>query len=267
MKVLTIANEKGGVGKSLVATQYAYFCSEKLGLKVLVIDLDAQGNTSKSLLTGDIFKQHEELNSADLFLNSVKDSVLNTVKTTVIVADDKLKALEKHGARHNEFAKNFMDNIAVLKKHFDIVIIDTNPSPDIRQTSALICATHVLAPIELAQESIDGIGRILNKIREIKENKYNADLKFIGLLINKFEKKPFQELMLKSIVQSNKKMLMQSSEGLFPMIKNSITFKEAQAAGLPVWGLGSSSGRDAYKNIRPVLEVITEKMGLELYYV
>ena len=74
MKILTVANEKGGVGKTFLATQYAFYCALQMGLRVAVIDLDQQANATTCLTEQNFAKKHE-LSSFDLIAQDLSEQI------------------------------------------------------------------------------------------------------------------------------------------------------------------------------------------------
>ena len=158
----------------------------------------------------------------------------------------------------NEFLKAVDDQ-------FDVCIIDTNPNPDIRQLASLVVSDFVLSPIQLNQEAIDGIGDLLNHdtvgIRKIKAT-INPKLELIGLLPNLVEPTPFQRENLKDLSTHYSKLLIPLDGGGFAAIKKTTAIPEAQALGLPVWKLGKTTGRTAWKHIKPTFEKIASIMGV-----
>ncbi|MCR5860128.1 ParA family protein [Mesorhizobium sp. J428] len=263
MKTIVLANQKGGVGKSAVACQLAYFFSQPINQpmnkRVLVIDLDHQRNTTKALRTGG-FCVVSATTSSKLLTDPKAD--IEHAEFVLVPGDGDLLKMEKKAAEHNAYASNLLAFLARVADSFDVCIIDTNPNPDIRQLSPLVVADYVLAPIELNQEAIDGIGDLLNHenigIRRIQAT-LNKKLKFLGILPNKVEPTPFQRDNFRALSTAYPKYLIAMSPG-FAAIKKSTAIAEAQAAGVPVWRLGKTSGRDAWREMRPVFDKIAQLM-------
>jgi len=259
MKTLVLANQKGGVGKSALACQLAYYFHLQLSKRVLVIDLDHQKNTSKALRTGGVATT-ASVSSTKLLTTPNAD--VERADFVLAAGDGDLIKMEKKAADHNSYASNLLGFLGRVGAHFDICIIDTNPNPDIRQLAALVVADYALAPIELNQEAIDGIGDLLNHenigIRRIKAA-INNKLTFLGIVPNKVEPTPFQRDNFRDLSAAFPDLLISMSPG-FAAIKKSTAIAEAQAAGIPVWKLGKTSGRDAWKDMRPVFTKISDLM-------
>ncbi len=264
MKILALANQKGGVGKSAVCTQLAYHAALQRNLRVLVIDLDHQNNTGKALSTGGK-AEISALPSSRLLLG--EEALSGQSPFLIVPASNvsELRDLEKKEDQHSLFATNLKRNLKRCQDDFDLCLIDTNPSPDIRQLSALVVASHVLSPVEMAIESIDGIAALLADkeigIKRIQAT-VNPDLKLIGILPNKVDPTPFQKENFKQLVQHYSELLIPMEGGGFAAIKKSTAIVEAQAVGLPLWESSKTSARDAYRLITPVFDKILSEMNL-----
>ena len=190
MKTLVLANHKGGVGKSAVATLMShYFARRKL--RVLAIDLDHQGNLSKPV----------RMSGRAEVASMTSDALLTTSGVTVpvgamvlIPSGVDLIGLERQPALHNSFARNLRAFLVAMDSHFDVCVIDTHPSPDIRLIAALASADFVLSPIQLNQEALDGVSALLNHervgLRKIKAV-LNPKMRLVGLLPTMVEATPF----------------------------------------------------------------------------
>ena len=266
MKTLALANQKGGVGKSAVACQLAYHLAQR-GLRVLLLDLDHQGNSSGALRRGGIATVSETGASAAL---THPDARVEAGELVVMPADgEALRGLERRVDEHNGFVNSLA---AFLERApFDVAIVDTNPNPDIRQLAALVTATHVLSPVELTQESVDGIGALLHDpalgIRRIQAA-LRPDLVLLGILPNKVDPTPFQRANLRDLASAYGELMIPVGDG-FAAIRRSTAIVEAQSAGVPLWAVGrgepggvKTSAREAWRQVRPVFERIAELMEI-----
>lgn len=263
MKTIVLANQKGGVGKSAVAVQLAYFLALFLGKRVLFLDLDHQRNSSKSLRTGG-YATVSKYSTSKIFTGEFMS--LEISKFLLIAADNKgLLNLEKEGSKHNEFATNLHSFLNRVDADFDYCVIDTNPNPDIRQLASLVVCDFVLSPIQLNQEAIDGIGDLLNHdrvgIRKIKAT-INPKLELIGILPNIVEPTPFQRDNFRDLSLQYAKLLIPIGNG-FAAIKKTTAVPEAQAVGVPIWKFPKTSGRDSWVQIKPIFEKIASMMEVQ----
>lgn len=204
MKILTIANEKGGVGKTLLSVQFAFYCAFKFGLKVALIDLDQQANSTNSIkcnsncaIASDIKSSALLLSDNETFRASLAqfDELLKSSNLVCFPADDVLSDIERGGQEYHQLvAYNFNQNLESLKSYFDLVVIDTNPNPDIRSNLGIAVASHLVSPLVLNKEPIDGIARLINRISVLLENNPNMVLGkgFLGMLPNMLTATSFQ---------------------------------------------------------------------------
>lgn len=266
MKTLVLANQKGGVGKSAVVCALAYYFALQRGLRVLVVDFDHQQNTSKTLRTGGI-AHIAGLGSSQVLAEKAAAGKVDDGNLVLISGDDALKRMERKAAEHNQYATNLLQFLKGMADRFDVCIIDTNPNPDIRQLASLVVADYVLSPIQLNQEAIDGIGSLLNDdmigVRKIQAT-LNKKLQLIGLLPNLVEPTPFQKENFAELCKAfGNKLLIPMPGGGFAAIKKTTAIAEAQANGLPLWKSGKSTGTAAWSQMRPVFDVIAQKMEIK----
>ena len=129
MKTLVLANQKGGVGKTAIACQLGYFLVEMLKKRVLIIDLDHQGNTSKNIGTSRL------ATISSITANQLLTEPVTTIEGgtfVVIPSHADLLKLERREEDHNQFANNLQLFLNEMDDRFDVAIIDTNPNPDIK---------------------------------------------------------------------------------------------------------------------------------------
>ena len=255
---LAVMNEKGGVGKSFIATQFAFYCALQRNLKVLVIDLDQQCNTSKCLE-----------NSGNCTVSQVTSGVLlhngkeisEQAQFLLIKGDKLLSRLESTGVdNHNAIVTNFYRSLEKIQNNFDICIFDTNPSPDIRAVSALALSDYALCPIQLNQEALDGVQQLFDNIERVRE--INPELKIAGLLPNQVVNTPFQKENFKMLVENFGALLLKSRSGKVVAVPQRTAVAEAQSECRPVWTGSKSTAEKTWKEIRPVFDAIADSVGL-----
>ncbi len=271
MKTLVLANQKGGVGKTAVATLLAHYL-RRHGRRVLVIDLDHQGNLSQALrLSGRAVET--SFGASRLLAEPVGAPASDGCAVTscglampqgefvLVPGDQHLLTLERQPDRHNAFATHLRRCLRSLAARFEVCLVDTNPNPDIRVIAALASADAVLSPIQLNQEAMDGVGGLLNHervgVRRIKAV-LNPGLQLVGLLPVMVEATPFQRANFTQLVQHYHRLLIRTGEGPgdFAAIPRRSAVAEAQAAGEVLWEMKKTAARDAYKEVEPSLRVI-----------
>lgn len=279
MKTLAIANQKGGVGKSALACQLAYYAALKRGLRTLVIDLDHQANTTTALSMGG-HATVATLPASELFTGTA--SLDQHEPLTVIGADAApLRNLESESDKHNEFVTNLSRSLSAIGKHFDLCIIDVNPSPDVRHIGTLIVASHVVSPVQMTRESIDGLAALINDpeigIARIREQ-LNPNMQFIGLLPNLVERFKLQSEIYTALIEKHGDLLIRlpatdaekaqpRSDGshrthVIASINKSAAIFEAQSNGLPLWLMKTEPARKAIPQVQRVCEQLLVAMNL-----
>lgn len=257
MKTLVLCNQKGGVGKSAVATLLAHYLVHR-GQRVLAIDLDHQSNFSKPLrLSG---RATVSSFAADTLLTSPSHQLpqLPNQPFVLIPGDRTLLGLERQPALHTPFARCFRSFLAAVDARFDVCVIDTNPNPDIRVIAALASTDFVLSPMQLNQEAMDGVSGLLNHervgLRKIKAV-LNSKLALVGLLPVMVEPTPFQKANFVQVVQQHHALMIRIGEGpgAFASIPRRSCIAEAQAEGAVLWEMKKTAARDAWREIEPSL--------------
>lgn len=248
MKTYTIANQKGGVGKSTIACHLSWYLRDA-GKQVLHIDLDPQGNSSETLKAcatpGTV---------SGLFAPNAPAIEPVAGGLTLLAADAGLLEIEKAA---NSVIKNFCDNLEALEGRFDAIVIDTAPTAGVKMSAALIAATDVLAPIELESYSILGFQNLIKTIIGIKQ-RFNPSLNFIGALPNRFNAvNPAQKAALEELLAKYPQFIVPGR------IPTRTAISEAIAEGIPVWKSPKSSARDAGKEFKAVLELVVSRSTKE----
>ena len=259
MKTIVLCNQKGGVGKSAVATLLAHLLAQR-GQRVLAIDLDHQGNLSKPLrLSG---RAAISGFSADTLMTG-NAPPLPDQPFVLVPGDRALLGLERQPERHTPFARQLRAFLAKVDAAFDVCVIDTNPNPDIRVIAALASCDFVLSPIQLNQEAMDGVSGLLNHdrvgLRKIKAV-LNSKLSLIGLLPTMVEPTPFQKANFLQIVQQYHPLMIRIGDGpgAFASMPRRSCIAEAQAAGAVLWEMKKTAARDAWREIEPSLKRIAD---------
>lgn len=265
MKTLVLANQKGGVGKSAVGSQLAYYLAEK-GKRVLFLDFDHQKNSTKPIVKSGRAAV-ASFHTTDLLLGQA--GVMPDGNFVIVPGDDSLSSLERQPDKHNIIANALKVFLEKYDAQFDVCIVDTNPNPDIRYAAALITGDFVLSPIQLNQEAIDGIGSLLNHsrygYRKIKQA-INPKLELIGILPNMVEPTPFQRANFAQLAKHFAQLLIATGNPDMPYahIPKRSSIAEAQAEGAFLATVKKTAAREAWREIKPSFDVIAQRMQLEV---
>jgi chromosome partitioning protein len=180
MKTISIANQKGGVGKSTVAYNLAFGFAIYQKAKVLLIDLDSQRNTTSVLKADEMMPTINEVltNKAD-----IKDSIKQIGDISFISASQSLSSIE---ATLTTVGKEYRLRKALdsIKNKYDYVFIDTPPALGTLTINALTASDYVIIPTSADYFALNGIGQLYENIQSIKEYT-NAKLKIAGIVINR----------------------------------------------------------------------------------
>ncbi len=246
-KVIAIANQKGGVGKTTTAINLSS-CMAETGKKVLIIDLDPQGNTTSGL---GIDKNNVESTVYELMLDecSIKEAIkkvdidgvdnLSIIPANVNLAGAEIELL---GIKDKEFIlKNAVDYIA---DDYDYIFIDCPPSLNMLTVNAMTTADSVLVPIQCEYYALEGISQLLHTI-DLVHSRLNSKLKINGVVFTMYDGRTN---LSNDVVASVKDNL--NTKIYKTIIPRNVRLAEAPSHGLPINIYDpKSAGAESYRNL------------------
>lgn len=235
-KVIAIANQKGGVGKTALAANLGVGLANN-GKKVLVIDADPQGNLSSSLGINDI----DELDNAlgEFIFREIKggqievDSYIihNEENVDIVPCNIKLAGLdfEMMRAMGREYLLSAL--VDEVRDRYDVILIDCSPSLNLVTINALTAADSVIIPMEASYLSMKGLDQLMESIRSVK-HKVNKKLVIDGIVINKYNSRTNYE---QAILDRIKGGIGDQIKVFGTMIPESVRAKECTAHGVSIF--------------------------------
>ncbi len=217
-KIIAIANQKGGVGKTTTSINLA----ASLGVlekKVLLIDADPQANASSGL---GIDVEQVEIGTYQILIheNTPEEAIVkcSAPNVDVIPAHIDLVAVEIELVDKENREYMFKQSLESLKDKYDYILIDCAPSLGLLTLNALTAANSVIIPIQCEYFALEGLGKLLNTIKSVQKV-HNPDLDIEGLLLTMFDsrlrlsnqvveevQKHFSDMVFKTIIQRNVKL-------------------------------------------------------------
>lgn len=187
--VITIANQKGGIGKTTTVINISDALN-RIGYKVLTLDMDPQCNTTSQFDA----KIDGEYTMHDILMDEkdeidVKETIQHT-KMGDIIPGDYLLANDQYKLMQNK-AGHFCLKKKVVKKlenDYDFIVIDTPPTLGILMTCSLVSATGLIIPLQAEKYSLDGLSLLIDTVNDVIDN-INPELEIYGTLITEYDQR------------------------------------------------------------------------------
>lgn len=243
-RIIAIANQKGGVGKTTTSINLSASLAAK-GKKVLVIDMDPQGNTTSGF---GIDKNELEDTIYELILGecSIQDCIIKDVieNVSVLPSNVNLAAaeIELIGVEKKEYI--IKKEVDWVKDNYDFIIIDCPPSLSMLTINAMTTANTVLVPIQCEYYALEGLSQLIHTVNLVRE-RLNPELDIEGVVFTMFDSRTNLSIQVVENVKNHLKQRVYKT-----LIPRNIRLAEAPSYGTPINMYDpKSAGADAYMSL------------------
>ena len=241
-RTIVIANQKGGVGKTTTAINLSASLAES-GKKVLLIDMDPQGNSTSGL---GIEKDEKEYTIYELLLGecSIEDCLSESICKDLIVVPSNINLaadeIELIGTDGKEFI--LRDSVSSIKDKYDFILIDCPPSLNVLTINAMCTADTVLVPIQCEYYALEGLSQLMHTIELVKE-RLNPDLEIEGVVFTMYDARTNLSLEVVENVKGNLNQNIYKT-----IIPRNVRLAEAPSYGMPITKYDTkSTGAESYR--------------------
>ena len=243
-RIIAIANQKGGVGKTTTSINLSASIAES-GKKVLVIDIDPQGNTTSGL---GVDKNELDNTIYELILgeSSIHECILKNVidGVSLLPSNVNLAAaeIELIGVDRKEYI--LKKEVDWIKDQYDYILIDCPPSLSMLTVNAMTTANTVLVPIQCEYYALEGLSQLIHTVNLVKE-RLNPDLAMEGVVFTMYDSRTnLSSQVVENVKEHFKQKVFDT------VIPRNIRLAEAPSYGMPISLYDSkSAGAEAYRSL------------------
>lgn len=227
-KIISLANKKGGVGKTTTAVNLAAYCAD-LGKKVLLVDVDSQGNAttgfgfSKSALKKSVYNVLIEDDSAENNVLPTQIKLLDILPANVDLTGAEVELVHKRD--REKILKNALEKI---RNNYDYIFIDCPPSLGLITINAWVASDSIMIPLQSEYYAMDGISQLMNTIAMVRQHS-NPKLVTEGVVITMYDGRA---LIAKQITAEIKRFFKNKLYEI--IIPRNVRLAEAPSHGMPI---------------------------------
>lgn len=241
-RTIVVANQKGGVGKTTTAINLSASLAE-LGQKVLIIDMDPQGNATSGV---GVEKEDTENTVYELLLGqcTIEECMIKDVyeNLCLLPSNINLAAAEIELIDIDEKEYILKKEVAKVKDNFDYIIIDCPPSLSMLTVNSMCASDTVLVPIQCEYYALEGLTQLMHTINLVRE-RLNPDLEMEGVVFTMYDARTNLSLQVVENVKNNLNQTIYKT-----IIPRNIRLAEAPSHGMPINIYDSkSTGAESYK--------------------